>query len=70
MTTKLTHLAGLLLLLSGLGLGAPASADTPNRPEDRPAMSTTDSQAALKLQQKTNGQLAWQRVGSPLSLES
>lgn len=70
MTTKLTHIAGLLLLLSGLGLSPSASADTPNRPENQPIPSATDSRTVIDNQTKTNDRLAWQRVGSPLTLES
>ena len=51
-----------LALLGCLGLGAPVLA-TPSAP-------TTVRQAQVPAQPATPAHLAWQRVGSPLSLEA
>ncbi len=70
MTTKLTHIAGLLLLLSGLGLSPAASANAPAQNGNEASSATASVQAAAQPEQKTDARLAWQRVGSPLSMEA
>lgn len=62
MTAKLITLAGLLLMLSSSAFATPADTNiqAPGAKEAAPA-------AAAPRQPQ---QLAWQRVGSPLSLEA
>ncbi len=70
MKTKLTHLASLLLLAAGLACGAPASAEMPDRTGQEIVASGQDSPDADLQSQNADNRLAWQRVGSPLTLES
>lgn len=63
MTTKLISLAGLLLMLSSPAFAATATAQAVQAPN--PAEPTQTVQAPQHPQQ-----LAWQRVGSPISLET
>ena len=63
MTTKLISLAGLLLMLS-----SPAFADQTQEQALQVQNAAAQAQPAPAAQ--PNQQIAWQRVGSPLSLET
>jgi hypothetical protein len=63
MTTKLLSLAGLLLMLSSPAFAAPATEQAVQVPSTPEPTQTVQAPQPHQL-------LAWQRVGSPISLET